>query len=175
MSVNKDVVYFDERAYNDEREKFDTYLIAQENVRSEVNNICGTIDIDWDDPMQSVKDYVLKQYEEKDVFGLSFHKLADLLEIDLKPLNESIVEFQNCQVILEPQREDFTQYAKTKEHKERLRLSMGLIRQMETIKENGWGHVYGHTFAKSFTVPPIWMNQSMEWRVNPRFVFNDVR
>ena len=175
MSVNKNVISFDEKKFKEENEKFLNYLEAGANLKDEIVALVGDIIIDYDDPMQSVREAFLKKYEDQNTFGLSFHKLIELLEIDLSRLKEAVEQFNRCQVRQEPQREDFTIYAKTKEQKERLRLAMGLIRSMETIKENGWGHCYAGVFVQSFSAPPIYMNGSLEWKVNPRFVLNDVR
>ena len=175
MSVNKNVIFFDEKEYNEQQERFELYQEAAASLKDEITALVGHIDIDYDNPMLSVREAFLKKYEDKNTFGLSFQKLIELLEIDLTRLKDAIALFDKCQVRQEPQREDFTTYAKTDEQKARLRLANGLLRTMDTIKENGWGHCYAGTFTKSFANPPIFMTGSLEWKVNPRFVLNDVR
>lgn len=175
MSVNKNVIFFDEKEYNEQKERFELYQEAGASLKDEITALVGHIDIDYDDPMRSVREAFLKKYEEQNTFGISFKKLVELLEIDLSRLKDAIALYEKCQVRQEPQREDFTIYAKTEEQKARLRLANGLLRSMQTIQENGWGHCYGGTFTKSFANPPIFMNGSLEWKVNPRFILNDVR
>ena len=175
MSVNKYVISFDEKEYNEQMDRLELYLEAWKSLKDEITALVGQIEIDYDDPMLSVREAFLKKYEDKNTFGLSFQKLIELLEIDLSRLKDAIALYEKCQVRQKPQREDFTIYAKTEEQKARLRLANGLLRNLETIKENGWGHCYAGVFVQSFSAPPIFMNGSLDWKVNPRFVLNDVR
>lgn len=70
MSVNKYVIFFDEKEYNEQQERFELYQEAAASLKDEITALVGHIDIDYDNPMLSVREAFLKKYEDKNTIGL---------------------------------------------------------------------------------------------------------
>jgi len=180
-SANKYLVSFDKKAFETALEQFKNF----ENIKVELEKALlklgkeieyeGGYDINFSNPTATLQNIVLEAFKEKNFLNLSYAKLVEILELPTKNVNFIISELEKCTVLEKPEAKEFSQYATSLEERERLRYSNSMVRIFESYKESSYGNIYPFTAIKAFTKPPVYVDTSMSWKVNPHFVYDTFR
>lgn len=126
ISTVKRVIYMDRSAYSTAMREHRVYTEALNDLIRELKPY-GKIDKVTlsklkHEPRKFAEELVLSKYAKVNLMKLSFKKLVDVLELDIKPLEDAIERLEALSIknAEEPNAEDYTTYATTKEQISRL-------------------------------------------------------
>jgi hypothetical protein len=179
--MKKIPIEFNNHAFENAQKRFEQKTNIQKGIGVELKKLLHTDPegngFDFGDAVNQFYALLEQQKKEVNTLNVSGEKLADLLGMNVRPLEELQNQFLKVKDAEKPQVENFTTYAETETEIQRFNDCIEAIKGINKIAPyiaELKGSFLQYPFLQSFNPLLVWNNETLKFNPNPAFVKNQL-